>query len=180
MQHHDHHTSPAGDDHALSLEQILHTIRGVISEKSNPHEDDVLELTEMLADDGSIISIKGTSRTKPVHRYKDFSALYAKAPYVPEALASNAKQPVDKDALLSEKSANASAKALNELLQAASAAKTDNGAVTPSFRSGYTVEDLVVEMLKPELSAWLDRNLPQLIEQLVENEIQKILAKNKR
>lgn len=189
MQHHSHHTSPMGDDHALSLEQILHTIRGVISEKSSPHTEDVLELTEMLSDDGSIISIKGAHRTKPVQRYKDFSALYTKAPYTPEPVSipspSVAKPAAVKPAaesgnLLSEKSAEASAKALNDLVQAASVLSKDTSNAAPSFRAGNTVEDLVIEMLKPELSAWLERNLPQLIEQLVEKEIQKILAKNKR
>jgi cell pole-organizing protein PopZ len=36
-----------------------------------------------------------------------------------------------------------------------------------------TVEDLVREMLRPMLKAWLDDNLPRLVERLVRAEIER-------
>lgn len=47
---------------------------------------------------------------------------------------------------------------------------------TPSaqFRSGASVEDLVMESLKPMLKDWLDKNLPNIVERLVEREIKKL------
>ncbi|MEE1611526.1 PopZ family protein [Microvirga sp. CF3016] len=37
-----------------------------------------------------------------------------------------------------------------------------------------TVEDLMKEMLRPMLKAWLDDNLPSLVERLVRNEIERV------
>ena len=39
---------------------------------------------------------------------------------------------------------------------------------------GTTIEDLVREMLKPMLKEWLDGNLPELVEQEVKKELQRI------
>jgi cell pole-organizing protein PopZ len=40
--------------------------------------------------------------------------------------------------------------------------------------SGRTVEDLVVEALRPMLREWLDANLPKITERLVKREIARI------
>lgn len=41
-------------------------------------------------------------------------------------------------------------------------------------QGGHTLEDLVKEMLKPMLKAWLDENLPALVETLVRAEIERL------
>jgi cell pole-organizing protein PopZ len=43
------------------------------------------------------------------------------------------------------------------------------------FRSGMTLEDIVIEALKPQLSEWLDKHLPGLVGRIVEREIQKLI-----
>lgn len=48
--------------------------------------------------------------------------------------------------------------------------------VKPEPGSDGTLEGLVRELLRPMLSAWLDRNLPPLVEQMVAREIAKITA----
>ena len=45
------------------------------------------------------------------------------------------------------------------------------------FRSGATVEDLVVEMLTPMMKEWLDNNLPKLVKETVQKEIAKLIPK---
>nr|WP_246476352.1 DUF2497 domain-containing protein [Roseibium litorale] len=40
--------------------------------------------------------------------------------------------------------------------------------------NAQTVEDLIKEMLRPMLKAWLDQNLPGLVEQLVQKEIERV------
>jgi cell pole-organizing protein PopZ len=45
------------------------------------------------------------------------------------------------------------------------------------FRSGETVEDLVMESLKPMLREWFDDHLTELVERLVEREVRKITAR---
>jgi cell pole-organizing protein PopZ len=42
-----------------------------------------------------------------------------------------------------------------------------------------SLEDLVAEMLRPMLKAWLDENLPALVERLVQDEIER-LARGRR
>jgi uncharacterized protein len=46
------------------------------------------------------------------------------------------------------------------------------------FRSGATVEDLVVEALKPELKQWLNTHLPSIVERMVSTEIKKITGQS--
>lgn len=48
--------------------------------------------------------------------------------------------------------------------------------VKPEPESDGTLEGLVRDMLRPMLSAWLDANLPPLVEQMVAREIAKITA----
>ena len=42
------------------------------------------------------------------------------------------------------------------------------------FNSGKTVEELVLELLKPHVSEWLNANLPAMVKRMVEKEMQKI------
>lgn len=71
-------------------------------------------------------------------------------------------------------SAAASLRSLNQI--------SDNAAARyepiPSMplRSGITVEDLVIEALRPMLRSWLDANLPQVVERLVDREVRRISA----
>ncbi|MFU7503016.1 MAG: DUF2497 domain-containing protein [Candidatus Tisiphia sp.] len=43
-----------------------------------------------------------------------------------------------------------------------------------------TLENLIIEMLRPQLSQWLNTNLPLLVKQLVEKEIQKLIPNDKK
>ncbi len=47
---------------------------------------------------------------------------------------------------------------------------------TPS-RTDPTIEDLVREELRPLLKAWLDENLPPLVERLVRAEIERVVGR---
>jgi cell pole-organizing protein PopZ len=62
------------------------------------------------------------------------------------------------------------------LLSAAAAvdAAFDTLARTAQARSGRTVEELVSELLRPMLKAWLDENLPEMVERLVRAEIERV------
>jgi cell pole-organizing protein PopZ len=52
------------------------------------------------------------------------------------------------------------------------------GAAPQIVRSGETsLESLVREMLRPALAEWLDKNLPPMVEKLVEAEISRIVGK---
>jgi len=64
------------------------------------------------------------------------------------------------------------------LLSAATTAAVDAAfdtlARTAQARSGRTVEELVSELLRPMLKAWLDENLPEMVERLVRAEIERV------
>jgi cell pole-organizing protein PopZ len=48
------------------------------------------------------------------------------------------------------------------------------GAAVASGNSPKTLEDIAQEMLRPMLKAWLDDNLPSLVERLVQDEIERV------
>ena len=73
----------------------------------------------------------------------------------------------DMNALLSEKTENAAYEALGKLAVNMPVERGDHPA-------GITLEDITREMLRPMLKTWLDENLPNVIERLVQKEIQKI------
>ena len=47
-------------------------------------------------------------------------------------------------------------------------------AQTVLVQNAKTLEDLVKEMLRPMLKAWLDDNLPGLVERIVKAEIERV------
>ena len=49
---------------------------------------------------------------------------------------------------------------------------------TLKLRSGNTVEDIIIELIKPQLSDWLNKNLPSLVASVVEKEIKKLVPKD--
>lgn len=234
----------ANDAQNPSMEQILQTIRGVISGEENTtgqaDNDDVLELTEMVGEDGAITSLKkdaapqaeNTAMATPepntaapdvlanidnalespqpvdapsapaaseapstqVPNEHEDDEIAAEPPTPPAPVESAIPEPANmlppeaaeqnapisenidghehkKSHLISDATAAASTKALAALLHNLPKPKVD----TPSFQSGLTLEALVVEALKPELSAWLDKNLPILVTHIVEKEIKKLL-----
>jgi uncharacterized protein len=64
------------------------------------------------------------------------------------------------------------------LLSPATTAAVDTAfhalAQTAPARGGRTVEELVSELLRPMLKAWLDDNLPAIVERLVRAEIERV------
>lgn len=75
--------------------------------------------------------------------------------------------------LTTERAANAMRESLAALAMIA-----EPGAQPQIVRSGETsLEGLTRELLKPMLADWLDRNLPEIVERLVEAEIARIAGK---
>jgi cell pole-organizing protein PopZ len=169
----------AAKDQDQSMEDILQSIKRIIAEEGDPAPEangsDVLELTERLAEDGSISRITPeVAPSVPTLSIEEIMAAPISSEPVAEAPAP-ASEPVavvaapSEDSLISNSTLSASVAALNALRDsmapAAPVARTDI-----ALRSGTTVEDLVVESLKPMLKEWLDANLPSLVEALVKKE----------
>ncbi len=180
------------------MEDILQSIKRIIADEgeASPAADvsGVLELTELLAED----TAPRPAAEQPVSRPMSIEEIMAApissgvvdeepapaptpapapaAPVVAPAPVQAAPAPVAApaaDALMSETTLSASLAALNALSGAPAAVSAPAGL---QLRSGLTVEDLVVEALKPLLKEWLDGNLPSLVSALVEKEIRRLGA----
>jgi cell pole-organizing protein PopZ len=42
---------------------------------------------------------------------------------------------------------------------------------------GGTIEDLVIELLRPMMREWLDQNLPIIVERIVQKEIRRLVRR---
>lgn len=194
----------------LSMEEILQSIRRIIAEdepekkpEAKPVEDvpgsDVLELTEMLKEDGGIVNVKETAKAEassdvmmkinealgskvepPAEATSPVAPVATVAPVTPAApppAAAPAAAPSANDiidSLLSQKAATEAASHFKNLQEATNPPLPDVRVPSAQFRSGTTVEDLVMEMLRPMMKEWLDKNLPAIVERIVEREVRKL------
>jgi len=126
---------------------------------------DVLELTEaMQAEEEpppqfqTIDAVSDVVFTDPPPQYADLPPQYEE-PAAPRAPFTDmhAERP-----LLSDHATSAAASAFGAL------------AHTVFTKNARTMEDLVSEMLRPMLKAWLDDNLPTIVERLVRAEIERV------
>jgi len=62
---------------------------------------------------------------------------------------------------------------------ASSAFMSLSQSVQVSDGQGRTLEDLVVEMLRPMIKDWLDANLAQIVEEKVEEEVQRVARRRR-
>ena len=85
----------------------------------------------------------------------------------------DAVAPVAEEELVSA----ASADAARQSLEALTAALAPPPATTAAPTSGRTMEDVVVDTLRPMLKDWLDANLPPLVEAMVAKEIRRITGR---
>lgn len=189
----------AAKDQDQSMEDILQSIKRIIAEEGDPvpaPAADVLELTDMLAEDGSLTKANsgGAIPTMSIEEIMAAPIASGAAPEpVAEPVAEAIPEPVfeplpvaeisastpalaSSESLISDEALSASVSALNALRDSMTAAapRPSPSGVDIAFRSGTTVEDLVREALKPMLKEWLDSNLPALVESLVKKEISKL------
>lgn len=188
-----------------SMEDILQSIKRIIADEGEPTPampgSDVLELTELLAEDAAPpeASEPAPAPAAPRTAQDDIDALFASAPEPVAAAPAPAPAPAPEPEMVAEPvvatpptmitppAAPAAVKGGEQLISdstlAASVAalaalanrnEQRHSLDTPVFRSGSTVEDLVVEALKPMLKEWLDGNLPSIVRSLVEREIRRV------
>jgi hypothetical protein len=74
--------------------------------------------------------------------------------------------------LASAETANAAAGSVTNLVRALTSDRSSQ-----VFGGGPTIADLVREELRPMLKAWLDSNLPPLVERLVRAEIERVISR---
>lgn len=199
-----------------TMEEMLASIRRIISENDEQGApgaaqaaaqapvDNVLELTEMVAEDGSVVSLNTPfedpeangnlvedDEVPDIEVDDDDDEI---PPLPDDGVAGElAEEPEvamedDKIELSSDEPiGKAKSKGLEDGLMSAASA----GAATAAFAalarssqqsgdggmalgSGRTLEDLVQEMIRPMIKEWLDKNLPPMAERLVRKELERL------
>lgn len=141
-------------------------------------DEDILELTEMAPADEPIVpptpaaaaeSDEDQSEAEEDITMEEESEEPVEAP---EPDANLAPGSAVEDGLVSAATAAAATSAMSQL---ASAGQQRAGSDLGQMPVGaHTLEDIVREMLRPMLKEWLDRNLPSMVEKLVQRELEKL------
>lgn len=131
-----------------SMEDILSSIRRVIARDEAP----------------------GSREQRPVAESEDVLDL-------DEAESDDAPAPAPAIPTEEELVSAASADAARQSLEALTAAVAPAAAPVPVATGGRTMEDVVLEALRPMLKDWLDTNLPGMVEAMVAKEISRITGK---
>ncbi len=166
-----------------SMEEILASIRRIIADEKDPAavtasdapaSEDVLELTQMVQDDGSVVDVAAASppAPEPVFVAPEPEPVPPPPPPLPASFDEG-------DGILSNKAADAATSSLAAL---ANTVQIERRATVPMGSSplgngGRTLEDMVLELMKPMLKAWLDENLPATVDRLVQKEVERIARK---
>lgn len=143
-----------------SMEEILASIRRIISEEEQSPAEPVLDLTE------SAPAAPVAAAPPPV--VEDDIVFEAVEPIAePEPApvhAAPAAAAITPETIISPPAASAAAGSMARLA----------GTLRISDAPGQTIEGVVRELLKPMLKEWLDRNLPAIVEARVEAELERI------
>ena len=191
-------SDPKGQ-HEPSMEEILASIRRIIAEDGEQapapaaaeekpaRGEEVLELTEVVEEDGTVVSITAGGKKpvlepppppppppppKPVFGVEQPRLEPELAPPPPPPMPPPPSFDEMEDRLVSSATEAASVSALSQLGQMG--LRGDQLGNLPLGDAGRTLEDLVRELLRPMLRDWLDANLPELVERLVQDEIRRM------
>ncbi len=168
------------------MEEILASIRRIISEDGGtmeaapPPDDSVLDLTQMLENEPPTPAAPAaTPAPAPTPSAAPEVAMElamedhapeappAAPPPPPSAPASPASS---EESLISNVTAQAAAQAISSNISRPHA-QIDP---LPMGAGHRTLESMVLDQLKPILKEWLDKNLPTMVERIVQKEIRKI------
>ncbi len=159
-----------GGDDLDELDKILAEDATDASHESKDDLDsDILELTEILEEETPIEE----EIVNPVEEIVEEALEEVVAPVDMVVTPSVPEVDVEEttDTLVSEGTAAVTSAIFDEVKQAADSAEASDGL---ALRSGTSVEDLMIEAMRPMLKAWLDKNLPAVVERVVQKEVKKL------
>ncbi len=162
------------------MEEILASIRKIIADEpgatpaNGTPPGDVVELTQMVQDDGSVVDLKAAPEPPKE------PAMSPVPPPPPKASIPPAPPAPPASPLMSEPATTAATSALSSLASTVEMERLSASAPGPSTFIGNgarTLEEMVMELMRPMLKEWLDKNLPSTVDRLVQKEIERISRK---
>jgi len=155
-----------------SMEEILASIRRIISEEEEAPKAETLELSQPApppADDDLMVFDADDAPPPQAAPVVHAPPVQHAAPpptraAAPAPVASHYAAPVEGETIISQPTASAAAGALTRLA----------GSLRIADQQGQTIEGVVRELLKPMLKDWLEQNLPAIVESRVEAELERI------
>ena len=131
---------------------------------SAAEEEDVLELVEE-------VSQNITGEAPAISDSLDANNIAQKV--AEEIKSINDKQDqIMSNKLVSENTAEATTALFTKLKEST---KSKQSSESLKFRSGTSVEEIIAELIKPDLSLWLDKHLAGIVKTVVEKEVKKLL-----
>jgi cell pole-organizing protein PopZ len=130
-----------------------------------PPADDVFELTEQMA-------VAEPEQFQTIEPQNDIE--FAEPPPEPPRPAARAFQERLRERVVEEVAPAIARPLMSQTTVAAVDSAFNALAQTVLSNNARTLEDLVKEMLRPMLKAWLDDNLPNLVEKIVRAEIERV------
>jgi len=171
-----------------SMEEILASIRRIIADEKDPEAEaapegeaadgeDVLELTQMVQEDGSVVDVAEEAPAQPEEPVEVVEEAPAPEPE-PEPAPEPAPAFDEGDGILSDTAADAASSSLSALANTVQIERrASSPGLTPLGDGGRTLENMVLELMKPMLKEWLDQNLPAVVDRLVQKEVERIARK---
>jgi cell pole-organizing protein PopZ len=159
---------PLVEDDSLASEDLLDDIDNMLDQDNIDNEDENTKSLEEIDEPASQNTPSKTSKT-PVQETEQPQHMRESSVTKPETNdAPSSKR------LVSETTAAASQAILKEMIASVPRQRIDS----LEFRSGTTLENLVIETMRPFLADWLEKNLPTIVKQLVEKEIKHLIPRD--
>ncbi len=176
----------------MSLDEVLSSIKQMVVDKDPP----VLELTDMISSDGTIVKIKhGQKDPKGKSELKDFlrlaqengkdSALLKDLSLVKQQSADIRNQSESCSEADSASSSESNPSSDFELSSERASVPSEKSKGLPKHVSGkdftnsdgaeITVNEIIREVAAPLIKDWLDKNLSNLVREVVTGEIRKMM-----
>lgn len=153
-----------------SMEEILASIRRIISEDEEEAPAKPAARAEPVRAPEPPARPAATFRPPPPPAPAPLEQEQKFATEDVEMIRKNVAEAMDDDeGIIESTTAAAASKAFMSLSQTVQISKGE----------GHTLEDIVVEMLRPMVKDWLDANLAEIVEQKVEEEVQRVARRRR-
>jgi cell pole-organizing protein PopZ len=171
------------------MEEIIASISRIITEDKKPGDpvrpsreenDDILELTEVVNEDGSMRRVipaapEAAAPSSDPAGDRDLRMSTPSAPPPPEPeIGTEPKLDVGRERIVSTAASGAAAAAFAQLGTLPRERRREAELLLGA--SDRTLEDVVRDMLRPFLETWLNEHLPGIVDRLVRQEIARVVG----